>query len=333
MLFDKNDEKAHERILYQTKPNMLLGCKKAIYGIVLLIIILMISPMAIRFIGHMQVHLISQVQLPLTRYTAVAFFVIILINVIYIIWQLVGWYSMEYTLTETKVIVKSGVISTKKNYMPYATIQDINTTQGIVARMFNVGSVSLFSAYDNNQMELKNIYKPSEAEEIIFSRMVGSRNFQAPPQSVPQYRERSIMDAARDEYFERDVYTRPDDYLGRNEVYDEYEPITPIGRERNHYPKREYEYYPEDFSNVSGEPRHTYEYEPYDGRSERTSQRDSYYNEVRDEYSMGSENHYQNNEPQSYYNERADEPVKDDSEDIDNTSQKAIQRHFDKFKR
>ena len=79
------------------------------------------------------------------------------IDVIYIIWQLIGWYSIEYTFTESKIIIKSGVISTKKNYMPYATIQDVNTSQGILARIFNVGSVSVYSAYDNNQMELKNI--------------------------------------------------------------------------------------------------------------------------------------------------------------------------------
>ena len=106
MLFNKNEQRVNDIILYQTKPNMLLGCKKAILGIIILFVILTVSPMAIRFIGEMQVYLISQVKLPLTRYTAIAFFVVILINVIYIIWQLVGWYSMEYTLTESKIIIK-----------------------------------------------------------------------------------------------------------------------------------------------------------------------------------------------------------------------------------
>ena len=157
MLFNKNDNKANERILYKTKPNMLLGCKKAIYGAVLLVIVLFLSPMLIQFIGKMQVYLISQIKLPLTRYTAIAFFVIILIIIMYIIWQLINWYSMEYTLTDSRIIIKSGVLSTKRNYMPYATIQDVNTSQSIFARLFNIGSVSVYSAYDNNQMELKNI--------------------------------------------------------------------------------------------------------------------------------------------------------------------------------
>ena len=91
MLFNRNDDKPNERILYKTKPNIFLGCKKAIYGAVLLIIVLFVSPMVIKAIGKMQVYLISQIKLPLTRYAAIAVFVIILILILYIIWQLIGW--------------------------------------------------------------------------------------------------------------------------------------------------------------------------------------------------------------------------------------------------
>jgi membrane protein YdbS with pleckstrin-like domain len=321
MLFNKNDGKANDRILYKTKPNMIFGCKKAFFGIVLLIVILSISPIAIKFIGQMQVYLISQVKLSLTKYTAIAFFVIILINVIYIIWQLIGWYSMEYILTESKITIKSGVLSTKKNYMPYATIQDLNTSQSIFARLFNVGSVEVYSAYDNNRMELKNISNPSHVEEIIFSRMMGQRNFQAPPQSIPQY----------GGYADSNDYYPNDEYLSGNDYYDEYEPITPITHERNLHQKRNYEYYPEDFDNAVHQPRHTYEYEPYDSgfnQFPNSPQRDNHYNRIRDDYSHDSADNYQNNDSQKYHDEVIDEFSKKDQEDID-----AIQRHFDKFKK
>lgn len=343
MLFDKNDARANDRVIYKTRPNMILGCKKAILGIVLLIVILTVSPMVIKFIGQMQVYLISRIKLSLTSYAAIAFFVIILINVIYIIWQLVGWYSTEYTLTDTKIVIKSGVISTKKNYMPYTTIQDINTSQSIIGKIINVGSISVFSAYDNNQMELKSVSNPSEVEEAIFSRMVGSRNFQAPPQQMPQYSERVYVDENeryhRNEHYSRnDDYSGSDDYLGRNDYYDEYEPITPITHERNAYPRREYEYYPENFDNVANQhPRHTYEYEPYDrgfNRSRNPSQNNNQYDRMRDEHSYGGEDYYQNNEPQGYHDEVAEEYPKNEPENVvDASSQKAIQRHFDKFKK
>ena len=328
MLFNKNDSRANDRVIYKTKPNMILGCKKAILGIVLLIVILTVSPIAIRFIGQMQVYMISRIKLSLTSYAAIAFFVIILINVIYIIWQLIGWYSMEYILTDSKIIIKSGVIATKKNYMPYATIQDINTSQSILARLFNVGSVSVFSAYDNNQIELKNISNPSEVEEIIFSRMVGPRNFQAPPQQMPQYNEMGYRD---------EDYLSHDDYLGRNDYYDEYEPITPITHERNSYPRREYEYYPENYDNITNQhPRHTYEYEPYGSgfnKSPNIRQNDYHNNRMPDDYPHTNDDYYHNNRSQTYYDEAAEEYPQNDQEHADASSEKVIQRHFDKFKK
>ena len=320
MLFNNNDGRTTDRILYQTKPNMLLGCRKAILGILVLIVILSFSPVAVKFIGKMQVYMISYIKLPLTSYTAIAFFVIILINVIYIIWQLVGWYSVEYTLTDTKIIIKSGILSTKKNYMPYATIQDINTSQNFLQKVFNVGSVSVFSAYDNNLLELSNISNPSEVEEIIFSRMVGPRNFQAPPQRFPQYEPRDR------------VMPQQDDYLGRNDYYDEFEPITPITHESNYPPRREYEYYPEDF--MEDEPvRHRYDYEPYDAgykNPQRGRSQGNYYNEVRDNYSYRDEEYYPNDDRDIYYDEVPEEVPIETTEDM---SEKAIKRHFDKFKR
>ena len=320
MLFKNNDERPTDRILYQTKPNMLLGCKKAILGAIVLIIILSFSPVVVKFMGQMQVYLISYVKLPLTSYVAIAFFVIILITVIYIIWQLLGWYSVEYTLTDTKIIIKSGILSTKKNYMPYATIQDINTSQNIIEKIFNVGSVSVFSAYDNNLIELSNIANPSEVEEIIFSRMVGSRSFQAPPQRFPQH-----------EPYDR-RYPQDEEYFGRNDYYDEFEPITPITHESNYPPRREYEYYPEDFS-MNEPPRHQYEYEPYDAgynNPPRSRSQANHYNQARDDYSYMDDNYYPNDDRDVYYEEVIEEVPERNDEDM---SGEAIKRHFDKFKR
>lgn len=325
MLFNRNDKKTNERILYKTKPNMFFGCKKAIYGAVLLIVVLSVSPMVIKAIGKMQVYLISQIKLPLTRYAAVGFFVIILIIILYIIWQLITWYSLEYTLTDSRIITKSGILSTKKTYMPYSTIQDVNTSQNIIARLFNVGSVSVFSAYDNNLMELKDISNPSEAEEIIFSHMMGSRSFQ--PQSM--------------QINHMDNYLDDGDYLGRNEFYDEFEPITPITHERNSF-RRDYEYYPEDLSGSSGyHQRPNYEYEPYEESYIRNNNfesrnpypEDSYYDRVSDEYSYGEENYYDNNDSQFNYDDGSSQSLHNDSRDIEESSEKVIKRHFDKFKK
>ncbi len=344
MLFSKNDERANERVLYKTKPNMFLGCKKAIFGVVLLAIIFFVSPMVIQFIGKLQVYLISHIQLPLTRYTAIGFFVIILVVVLYIIWQLLKWYSLEYTLTDSRIIIKSGLLSTKKNYMPYSTIQDINTSQSVFARVFNVGTVSAYSAYDNNQIKLENISEPSKVEDIIFSHMMGYRNFQEPPRNYINNHNapRGYSPMNQQNEFVEDEY------------YDEYEPITPINRERIAYKPREYEYYPEEFSFQESSHK-KYEYEPYGGEFESTMNRavnnsndsvydeasrhfsnEPSYNEPRVDYSQSDDEYYQNYEPKIYPPQEEEKVYQDEPEQvdqIDDSSETVIRRHFDKFKK
>ena len=305
MLFNNDDRKSSDRIIYQTKPNILFGCKKAVYGVILLIIIIMLSSMVIRFIGEMQVYLISYIKLPLTRYVSIAVFVAILIDILYIIWQLIGWQSTEYFLTEFKIIIKTGVISTKKNYIPYTNIQDLNTSQSIFARLLNVGSIYVFSAYDNSNIELKNISNPSEVEDIIFSKIRESRNIPSPQ-----------------------VYENPrnDNYYMKDQYRDEIEPIAPITHE-NYNPRHNHH---DNFS------QHNIEYEAYGnkyGNSPKHYNQDSYYNEVRGKYSYVDEDYYENNESEIYYNDGVDEFTESDGEYIDDTSQNVIQRHFDKFKK
>ena len=305
MLFNNDDRKSSDRIIYQTKPNILFGCKKAVYGVILLIIIIMLSSMVIRFIGEMQVYLISYIKLPLTRYVSIAVFVAILIDILYIIWQLIGWQSTEYFLTEFKIIIKTGVISTKKNYMPYTNIQDLNTSQSIFARLLNVGSIYVFSAYDNSNIELKNISNPSEVEDIIFSKIRESRNIPSPQ-----------------------VYENPrnDNYYMKDQYRDEIEPIAPITHE-NYNPRHNHH---DNFS------QHNIEYEAYGnkyGNSPKHYNQDSYYNEVRGKYSYVDEDYYENNESEIYYNDGVDEFTESEDEYMDDSSQDVIQRHFDKFKK
>ena len=165
MLFNKNDKIANERIIYETRPNMILGCKKAILGIILLIIILSVASPVISYIGNMQVYLISYINVGLTHYTAIALFVIIFILILYIIWQLLSWYSISYTLTDRRIIVKKGLLNTKKSYMPYNTIQDINTSQNIIERLDGAGWKR-----DNYQLGIK-ITNPKNNYSIIITSM------------------------------------------------------------------------------------------------------------------------------------------------------------------
>ena len=226
--------------------------------------------------------------------------------------------------------------------MPYTTIQDVNTSQSIFARLFNVGTVSTFSAYDNNQIKLENISDPSKVEDIIFSNMMNYRSFNESPRAFINRPENNMGYSER---FPENNFSANDGY------YDEYEPITPISHERNVSPRREYEYYPENFDFDEGINR--YEYEPYDDDLDYNMSRvmdnsndnimyegqrngfsnESYYNEVRDNYSNRSDNYSQNYGSERYYNEGHEKTNHNDQEQVDDSSETVIRRHFDKFKK
>lgn len=349
-MFGKNDNKANERIIYQARPNLILGCKKAIIGVILLIILLFVSGPIIQFIGNMQVYMISYIRLPLTRYAAIGIFVAILILIIFIIWQIAGWYCREYILTESKIVVKSGVLLTKKNYMPYSTVQDINTSQSVFARLFNVGSISVFSAYDNNQISLDNIANPSEVEDIIFSRISSRQGYYQPPREDFDNRRRPYnQNQSYNQNYYQEQPRNSDNQFHPTEDYDDVV-ITPITHEEPQYTRREYEYYPEDLS-YENEERPKYEYEPYgdslehnidramDGSHEsyddspNSYRNDSYYNGERNDYYGRDDDYYENDEMEYSYAEDADRVSNSQKNDVDDSSEKVIKRHFDKFKR
>ena len=348
-MFGKKDNQSNERVIYQAKPNLILGCKKAILALILLIFILCITGPIIKFIGGLQVYLISQIKLPITRYTSIALFVVILIIILYMIWQIIGWNAKEYILTDSKIIVKSGVILTRKNYMPYSTIQDVNTSQNILERLFNVGSVSVFSAYDNNQISIENVSNPSEVEEIIFNNM--SRNsgyYQAPPpnsnsgyrnpqQGYYQDPQQGYYQDPQQGYYQDSQ--RNYNYSQGNEDYDDVV-ITPIQHER--YQPRQYDYYPEDldYNNVQ---KPKYEYETYDENLEHNINRamsggfESYNDSQNDSYNNDYYNKEINNDSYNndYYENERQSPKKHDKKDSNekDTSESVIKRHFDKFKK
>ncbi len=346
-MFKKNDKQANERVIYQAKPNLIFGCKKAILGFILLAIVLGASGPIIQFIGEMQVYLISRVRLSLTSYAAIALFILILIIILYIIWQIVGWYAKEYILSDSRIMVKSGVLLTRKNYMPYSTIQDINSSQSIFSRIFNVGSISIYSAYDNTQMVIENISNPSEVEEIIFSKISEPRRFNPYPQEQNYINQDNYYRNRRNsrEDFSNGNGGYNDNYKEDEYLDDDFVAITPIQQEEQ-YQRRKYDYYPEDLNYNAANQKPKYEYEPYEENLEKNINRamndfeapndnnqGAYYEEVRQNYSHDEDDYYHNNEREVYQNGTSKKDSKSNSKKIDESSESVIQRHFDKFKK
>ncbi len=359
MLHSK-DRITNEKTIYQTRQNPIVGCKKVIFGIVLLIIICCVASTVISFIGNMQTYLISFVNFTLTRYAAIALFVIIIFIILYIIWHLLKWYSTVYTLTNYRIITETGILRTKKSYMQYRTIQDINTSQSLIGKLINVGSISVYSAYDNNDIELENISNPSEVEEILFNAMHPIRE---EPQEDLMYQKSYSSKKSRNKYYNNEGDYRPsDDYY-----YDSYEDDY---RHSNNPPKyRRYEYYDE--RDYQEKPKYKkYEYERYPENDNLEDNINSAMNDMgsnikfegfNPEYKKHQQNSYENQQhdyrneeeyydsldyedSEPYYNDPDYESMEEyynnnkedfqfQQEETEDNQKSPVERHFDKFKK
>ena len=170
---DKKEE-FNEKILYEAQPNIFVYSKGILISMFVLGFLFFLYSAGIRYIGNMNVYLIESTKVPLTTYFALAIFVLIMIVILYIILKLLIWTSIKYTITESRVIVEKGIILQKKNYMPFNTIQDVSRSQSLLGKIFSVGTITLYSAYDGKELELKDVSSPKKVEDIIFENMRGT---------------------------------------------------------------------------------------------------------------------------------------------------------------
>lgn len=170
---DKKEE-FHEKILYEAQPNIFLYSKGILISMFVLGFLFFLYSAGIQYIGNMNVYLIESTKVPMTRYFAIAVFILIMIVLLYIILKLLIWTSIKYTITESRVIVEKGLLLQKKNYMPFNTIQDVSRSQSLLGKIFSVGTITLYSAYDGKDMELKDVSSPKKIEDIIFENMRGT---------------------------------------------------------------------------------------------------------------------------------------------------------------
>ena len=127
---DKKEE-FHEKILYEAQPNIFVYSKGILISMFVLGFLFFLYSAGIQYIGNMNVYLIESTKVPMTRYFAIAVFILIMIVLLYIILKLLIWTSIKYTITESRVIVEKGILLQKKNYMPFNTIQDVSRSQSL----------------------------------------------------------------------------------------------------------------------------------------------------------------------------------------------------------
>jgi len=160
-----------EKVLFETRPRFIVSLKSAVFKFIIVLLLLYFFTTLINYAALLQGKVSSLVNLPFVEGTTDAIVIIILLLLIWILWNFISWRSKNYTLTNQRVMVKKGVIRKKTVYMHYNKIQDIIVSQSIMERVSYSGDIEIFGGHDNTSLILEDIPNPGEIENMI-NRMI-----------------------------------------------------------------------------------------------------------------------------------------------------------------
>ncbi|WP_414468460.1 PH domain-containing protein [Methanobacterium sp. ACI-7] len=173
-----NEIRSGERAIFETRPRFLMYLKSALIKFIIIILIIYLFSTIISLTALAQNFIINYVQIPLVQSVTVFLLLLILILILWIIWNLLSWKYTLYTLTNTRVISKKGIIRKNKSFIHYDKIQDIKVTQSLTERLFASGDIEIFSGHDYSTMLLYDIPNPTKIENLLNRAIEGDFEFQ-----------------------------------------------------------------------------------------------------------------------------------------------------------
>jgi membrane protein YdbS with pleckstrin-like domain len=171
-----------ERVLFETRPRFIVSLSSAIFKFIIVLLLVYFFTTILRYAALLEGRVNSFVNLPLVTGTTYILSIIIFLLLIWILWNILSWRSSYYTLTNQRVMVKTGIIRKKNVYMHYDKIQDIIVSQSLMERISYSGDIEIFGGHDMTSLILEDIPNPGEVENML-NRMIEGDDleFETPP--------------------------------------------------------------------------------------------------------------------------------------------------------
>lgn len=78
------------------------------------------------------------------------------------------WSFTKYSLTDERLFIESGLLTTKENECRLYRVMDLQLTRTLGQRIFNLGTITICSSDKSlGDFELKNIKNPKEVKELL----------------------------------------------------------------------------------------------------------------------------------------------------------------------
>jgi membrane protein YdbS with pleckstrin-like domain len=117
---------------------------------------------------------LSLIVTAVVAYTKIGFPIAIIVSAIFFIAPIVRHIRLKhtvYTLTNVKLEIRSGVLSTSAQSIPLRHIQDVTVSETLKERLIGIGDVLIDSAALDNKMVLNNIKNPRKYADLILDQL------------------------------------------------------------------------------------------------------------------------------------------------------------------
>lgn len=86
--------------------------------------------------------------------------------IIFLIWYLINK-STKLSVTATHILFEKGLLSKERSEIDLDSIRTVKVTQSLFNRMFNVGTIELYTAGDTPEIVAKGMPDPNGLREIV----------------------------------------------------------------------------------------------------------------------------------------------------------------------
>ena len=121
-----------------------------------------------------------RLEAPAGTYRWYGLLVLLIGILVYVDVQYIRWRAETWTLTDQRLLLRSGVMRKFSRSIGMQRVQDVTTSQGFMGRVFNYGTVEVESASKDGAEVLDHVPDPANFRNVLFEHLRGSTTPQQP---------------------------------------------------------------------------------------------------------------------------------------------------------
>lgn len=148
-----------ERVVFSTRTHV----KALLVPALVVVVVVVVAALATAWIDN-----------DVARYLIWAVALVLL--VVYAVWPFLSWLSATYTVTDRRLITRSGVLTRRGHDIPLNRISDVSYERGILDRMLGCGTLIISDASEQGRVELKDVPRVERLQLVMSEQLSQGAN-------------------------------------------------------------------------------------------------------------------------------------------------------------